>query len=349
MKIAVDAFGGDFAPGVVVEGLAMAVPHFPQCDFLLVGHQQKIEFYLEKYGLAGHPRIEVVHAASVCEMSDPSTISLRQKRNSSITVGARLLKDKKADAMITPGHTGATVAATKVLARTLPGVDRPALGASLPTQKPGVRFLLMDAGANVDCRPINLVQFAVMGGVYAEYLFKAKSPRIGLLSVGGEDSKGNELSKETFKILEKLPINFVGNVEPDAAFEGEVDVLVCDGFAGNVLLKSAEGLAKSTFCWLKRAITRNAMRTLGALLAQNAFRELKSLGASESVGGAPLLGINGICLIGHGSSTPKAVYNAIRGAVECVEFDLNDRIVRRISEYGVSVEQFKAATDEPAE
>ncbi len=343
MKIAVDGFGGDFAPGVVIEGLAQAVPRLPQCDFLLVGHQEKLGFYLEKYGLAGNPRIEVVHAESVCEMSDPSTISLRGKRDSSITVCARLLKEKRADAMVTPGHTGATVAATKVLVRTLPGVDRPALAASMPNQRPHGRFLLMDAGANVDCHPLNLAQFAVMGGVYAEYLFNTKSPRIGLLSVGGEDSKGCELTKETFKILENMPINFVGNVEPDAAMEGDVDVLISDGFSGNVFLKTAEGLARSTVCWLKQVMRRNAARVLGALLAQNAFRELKGIGASDIIGGAPLLGLNGICIIGHGSSSPKAVFNAIRVAAECVEFGLNERIVRGINECGVAVEKVKPA------
>ncbi|MCQ2352447.1 MAG: phosphate acyltransferase PlsX [Victivallaceae bacterium] len=342
MKIAVDAMGGDFAPGVVVEGLSLALPHFTQCEFLLVGHQEKVAFYLEKYGLAGHPRIRQVHAQSVCEMSDPSTISLRGKRDSSITVCARLLKEKEADAMVTPGHTGATVAATKVLVRTLPGVDRAALAASLPTKVLGKRFILMDAGANVDCVPLNLAQFAVMGGIYAEYVLKMKSPRIGLLSVGGEDSKGCELTKEAFKIIEKMPINFVGNIEPDAAFAGEVDVLISDGFAGNVLLKTAEGLAKSTVEWLKRVITRNAVRTLGAIFAQNAFRELKAIGAADEVGGAPLMGLNGICIIGHGGSNPKSVYNAIRVAAECVEFGVTSHIVRSLEECGVTVEQQKA-------
>ena len=164
MKIAVDAMGGDYAPGVVVEGLAIALTDFPEYDFVLVGHAEKLAFYLEKYGIAGNPRVTVVHAASVCEMSEPSAISLRAKRDSSITVCARLLKEKKVDAMVTPGHTGATVAATKVLVRTLPGIDRPALAASLPSREG--RFILMDAGANPDCTPVNLVQFAVMGEIY---------------------------------------------------------------------------------------------------------------------------------------------------------------------------------------
>ena len=331
MKIGVDAMGGDFAPGVVIEGLAQALVDFPSIEVVLAGHQERVEFYLEKYGLTGHKRIELVHAPSVCEMSEPSAISLRAKRDSSITVLARLLKEKKIDAMATPGHTGATVAATKVLVRTLPGIDRPALAASMPS-KHG-RFLLMDAGANTDCTALNLTQFALMGNVYAQYLYRKEAP-VGLLSVGGEDIKGNDLTKEAFKRLEQLPINFVGNVEADAAFEGEVDVVVSDGFSGNVMLKSAEGLARSTIFWLKQVLTKNALRLMGAVLAKNAFVELKDYGSSDVIGGAPLLGINGICIIGHGGSNPIAVRNAIRVSAECVEFGLNQRIVNAIEAAG---------------
>ena len=339
MKIAVDAMGGDYAPGVVVEGLAIALTDFPEYDFVLVGHAEKLVFYLEKYGIAGHPRVTVVHAPSVCEMSEPSAISLRAKRDSSITVCARLLKEKKVDAMVTPGHTGATVAATKVLVRTLPGIDRPALAASLPAREG--RFILMDAGANPDCTPVNLVQFAVMGEIYAQYLFHLERPRVGLLSVGGEDIKGCELTKESFRLLEDVPINFIGNVEADVVFEGASDVLISDGFSGNVLLKGVEGLAKSTMFWLKRVLTKNALRIVGAILAKNAFRELKAFGDADDIGGAPLLGINGICIIGHGSSSPKAVRNAIRVAGECVTFGLNERIVAKINEAGCTTAELE--------
>ena len=250
--------GGDYAPGVVIEGLVLAVQEYPDYDFILVGHKEKVEFYLEKYGLAGHPHITVHHAETVCEMSDPSAISLRGKKDSSITTCAKLLKEGAVDAMVTPGHTGATVAATKVILRTLPGVDRPALGANMPSQTG--RFLLMDAGANPDCTALNLEQFAIMGEIYAQYLFKKDRPTVGLLSVGGEDIKGCDLTKDAFKRLERLPINFIGNVEADTVFEGGTDVLISDGFAGNVLLKCAEGLAKSTFVWLKRVL--NPLRQL---------------------------------------------------------------------------------------
>ncbi len=332
MKIAVDAMGGDFAPGVVIEGLADAISDHPDCTFVLVGHEEKVRFYLDKYGLSNHPRIELVHAPTVCEMSELSATALRGKKDCSITVCARLLKEKAVDAMVTPGHTGATVAATKVLVRNLPGIDRAALAASMPSQTG--RFLLVDAGATPDSDPLNLVQYALMGHVYAQYLFNIDRPRIGLISVGGEDVKGNELTKETFKLLEKLPINFIGNIEADTAFEGEVDVVIADGFVGNVLLKTAEGLARSTMVWLKRVLKKNVFRFMWALLAQNAFRELKAYGASDVIGGAPLLGINGICIIGHGSSNPLAVKNAIRVAAECVRFDLNGKILAIVNESG---------------
>jgi glycerol-3-phosphate acyltransferase PlsX len=328
MRIGVDAMGGDFAPGVVIEGLAQALVDFPTLDIVLVGHKERVEFYLEKYGLTGHKHIELIHAPTVCEMSESSAVSLRSKRDSSITALARMLKSKEIDAMATPGHTGATVAATKVLVRTLPGIDRPALGASMPCRDG--RFMLMDAGANPDCTALNLEQFAIMGEIYAQYLFKKDRPTVGLLSVGGEDIKGCDLTKEAFKRLERLPINFIGNVEADTVFEGGTDVLVSDGFAGNVLLKCAEGLAKSTFVWLKRVLKKNTLRYVWAMMAQNVFRELKAFGDADNVGGAPLLGINGICIIGHGSSNPKAVLNAIRVAAECVNFRLNEKIVAGI-------------------
>lgn len=333
MRIAVDAMGGDFAPGAVIEGLVSALSDFPTYEYALVGDLEKVGFYLEKYGIAGDPRIHLVNAGSVCEMSESATVALRAKKDSTITVCAKLLKAKEADAMVTPGHTGATVAATKVLVRTLPGIDRPGLVASMPNQRS--RFLLMDAGANPDSTVLNLAQFAIMGELYAQYVFHKERPTVGLMSVGGEDIKGNDLTKAAFHELEKLPINFIGNVEADTAFEGGVDVVICDGFVGNVFLKGAEGLAHAMVFWLKQMLTKNALRVVGALLAQKAFVELKAQGSSEVIGGAPLLGVNGICIIGHGGSTPLAVRNAIRIAGECVEFGLNDKIVDRINACGL--------------
>lgn len=343
MRIAVDAMGGDYAPGVVVEGVAAALADFPHYEIVLVGHTGKIKFYVEKYGLTNHPRLHLVHAPEVVEMSEPSSASLRTKRHSSITVCARMLKAGEVDGMTTPGHTGATVAATKVLARTLPGVDRPALAASIPAQ--GGRFILIDAGANTDCTPANLVQFALMGEIYARYLYKIDNPRIGLISVGGEDVKGNALTKSVFPLLDRKMPNFVGNVEADAIFERAADVLVCDGFSGNVFLKCCEGMAKSTMFWLKSVFSKNAWRMTSAMMVKNCFRELKAFGDADVVGGAPLLGINGTCIIGHGSSSPRAVRNAIRVTGECIEFGINEQIVARIKETCSSTAEIEAELD----
>ena len=339
MKIAVDAMGGDYAPGVVVEGTAVALCDFPACEVVLVGHEAKLRFYLEKYGLTGHPRLRIVHAPEVVEMRELSSASLRTKKHSSITECARLLKAGEVDGIVSAGHTGAAVAATKVLVRTLPGVDRPALAASMPAEKG--RYILIDAGANTDCTPVHLMQFAVMGEIYARYLYRMKTPRIGLLSVGGEDVKGNTLTKHTFPMMDEKFSNFVGNVEADSIYENAADVLVCDGYTGNVFLKCSEGLARTTIYWLKEVLLKNPWRMTTASMLGNAFRELKAKGSSEDIGGAPLLGINGICIIGHGSSTPRAVRNAIRVCAECVESDLNGQILQRLKETGCTAPELE--------
>ena len=269
-------------------------------------------------------------------MSDHSTDAIRSKKKSSITVCADLVKAGRADAIVSAGHTGAAVAATKVRLRTLRGVDRPALASLMPAV--GGKNILVDVGANTDCTPLNLAQFAVMGEIYAQLTFGVESPRIGLLSVGGEDVKGNDLTKEVFKILSGMPINFVGNVEGHDIFhKNTCDVIVCDGFTGNSILKASEGLARATFHWLKEAFTRNPIRQTGAFLAKEAFRELKKISDSEEFGGAPLLGIGGVCIIGHGASSPKAVKNAIRLADTYLKYGLTDRIIERINECGIAV------------
>ncbi len=336
MKIAVDAMGGDYAPGVVIEGILLALQEIPGLQLVLVGHQEKLSFYLEKAGLSNHPQVELVHAEQVVEMSDHSTDSIRSKKHSSITVCADLVKAGRADAIVSAGHTGAAVAATKVRLRTLEGVDRPALATAMPAV--GGKNILIDVGANTDCTPINLAQFAVMGELYAQLTFGLERPRIGLLSVGGEDVKGNDLTKEVFKILSSMPIDFVGNVEGHDIFhKSTCDVIVCDGFTGNSILKASEGLARATYHWLKEAFTRNPIRQTGAFLAKEAFRDLKKISDSEEFGGAPLLGIRGVCIIGHGASTPKAIKNAIRLADTYLKHGLTDRIVKRINECGIAI------------
>ena len=330
MRIAVDAMGGDYAPAVVVEGITAALYDFPEYELTIVGHLGKLAYYLEKYGIEDHPRLKQVHAEQVAEMDDPPTVVLRRKKHSSMTECARLLKEGKVDAIVCAGNTGAAVAATKVIARTLPGVDRPMIATSMPGLSG--RFILGDSGANVDCRPIHLAQFAVMAEVYAKYLFGIDKPTIGLLSVGDEETKGNELTKEVFQILKKLPINFIGNVEGNSVFQNSADVVVCDGFIGNVLLKTAEGMSKTTLLLMKDLFSKNPARLTGALLSRSAFKELKAFADPDDFGGAPLLGINGVCIISHGSASAKAVRNAIYKAGEAIKFGVNDKIVQRIAD-----------------
>ena len=335
MRIAVDAMGGDFAPAVVIEAVADALREIPDVDIHLVGHLKKLEHYLLKAKLVESERLHFVHAEEVVEMSELSTTAIRSKRHSSITVAAGLVAEKVADGVISAGHTGAAVAATKIKMRMARGVDRPAIATLMPAV--GGRFVLMDAGANTDYDPLNLAQFAVMGELYAKMALGLENPRIGLLSVGGEDVKGNSLTKEAFKLLSKMPINFIGNVEGNDMFHHAADVIVCDGFSGNVALKTAEGMAGAIGVWLKEALTKDAVRQVGAFLAQNAFRDLKAISNSEEYGGAPLLGINGVCIIGHGASSPKAVKNAIRVANEFAKHSLPERISARIEECNVAV------------
>ncbi len=330
-RIAVDVMGGDNAPRIAIEGIALALEDFSHIDKIVaIGHLQKIAHYLEAYELTDHPCLELVHADEVVEMHEPSTFALRQKKHSSITVAAQLMKEGKIDAIFSAGHTGAAVAASTIITRTLPGVDRPAIATLLPG-KNGL-FVLADAGANVDCKPENLAQFALMAETYSSFMFGIENPRIGLLSVGGEDSKGNDLTKETFKILEKMSINFIGNVEGNTMFDNIADVVVCDGFIGNVVLKTAEGLAKATNKWMKDAFSKNAFRMTGAILAKNAFRDLKGMCDAEAFGGAPLLGVNGVCVIGHGSSTARAVCNGIKVASEMLSFGANEKIVTKVKQ-----------------
>lgn len=337
MKIAVDGMGGDFAPDVVVEGVAEALKMYPGINIALVGHKDKLNPLIKQHGLSNHSQIEVVHAEETVYMHEPSTAAIRQKKNSSITVAASLVAKGEADAVVSAGHTGAAVAATKVKMRMLPGVDRPAIAIIMPAKLGS--FILIDVGANVDSKPINLAQFAIMGEAFARLAFSTLRPRIALLSVGEEDSKGNDLTKETFKMLSDMPINFVGNVEGKALFERAADVVVCDGFTGNITLKATESMANVAMYWLKESLMKNAFRKTSALLLKNAFRELKAIGDSEEYGGARLLGVNGICIIGHGSSSPRAIRNAIRVAEESVKFGLNRHITRDLAEAGLALKK----------
>ena len=338
MRIAVDAMGGDFTPAVSLEAVKEALDMYPDVEILYVGHKEKLAYYMEKARMTESDRLKVVHAETVVEMGESSTLAIRSKKNSSITVCTTLVSEGLADGVVSPGHTGAAVAASKVRMRMVSGVDRPCIGSIMPNITG--KWILADAGANTECTPLNLAQFAVMGELYAIHGLGLKNPKIGLLSVGGEDVKGNDLTKGAFKILSQLPINFIGNVEGHDTFMGGCDVVVCDGFVGNVLLKSCESLARATFHWMNLALRKNALRLTGALLAKDAFREIKAISDSDEYGGAPLLGINGICIIGHGASTPKAIRNAIRVANEFAIQKVPQKISEKIYKCGIEKESY---------
>lgn len=329
MRIAVDVMGGDHGCGVVVEGARLALKHFPAISrLLLVGDQVAIR---AAAGPAIHddPRIEIVHASEVLSMDDKPLVALRRKKDCSVLRAVELLKDRRAEALISPGNTGGVVTASTIKLRPLPGVERPAIIAVIPA--PVNDFILVDAGANVECRPHYLAQFAIMGSVYSREVLGYARPRVGLLSVGTEDVKGNDLTQETFKLCKQLRLNFIGNVEGHDLFENGVDVVVCDGFVGNIVLKTCEGLATSMFKWLRKELSRTPKRQLGALLAKGAFRTMKQRVDPEAHGGAPLLGLNGHVVIAHGSSRERATMNAIGQAVRAIQHQVNEILSREIA------------------
>lgn len=331
MKIALDAMGGDFGPPNLVGGAVMALRDYPQLSKLfLVGDTPRIEAELKK-AQCNDRRIEIVHATQVVEMSDGAVDSVRRKKDSSVSRAVDLVKKGDAGAVVSAGHTGAAVAATTIKLRTLPGIDRPGIAALIPTETN--LFVLIDAGANSDARAEHLMQYAIMGSVYSRHVLGYKNPSIGLMSIGEEDVKGTGLTKEVFKMLKQSQLNFRGNVEGHDLFEDPVEVVVCDGFVGNVMLKTCESVAEAVFKWLKHELMANKVRMAGAYLARNAFRAIKKKLNYEEYGGMPLLGVNGICIIAHGASTPLAVKNALRVAAESIEQQVNPHIIEEVRRY----------------
>lgn len=322
MKIAVDAMGGDVGPPVTVEG-AVAAARDDGVEVVLVGDKAAIERELARQRPEGLP-ITVRHASQVIEMHEPPTQALRRKRDSSMRVAAELVRDGEAAAFVSAGNTGAAMAIAMFTLGVLPGVDRPAIAVLLPNLK--ARTILLDVGANMDPKPRHLVQYALMGHVYAQDILGIASPRVGLLSVGEEEGKGNELVREVFKALETMPLNFIGNVEGRDIYNGNADVVVTDGFTGNVALKISEGLADMLVHLIREELIRTPMAKLGALLVRPAFRRFWKRVDYNELGGAPLLGINGACIISHGASPPRAVKNAIRVAAEWLRLDVNAHI-----------------------
>ena len=315
MKIAVDAMGGDYAPEQIVLGALRAAREY-DCEIFLVGEEKKVQEVLERSKDWKSLRITVVNATEVIGMDEHPADAVRRKKNSSVVVATRLVKEGTCDAVVSAGSTGAAVAAAQMILGRLKGVKRPAIATPIPTRK-GVT-LLLDSGGNVDSKPQHLVQAAMMGSIYAERVYGIKSPRVGLLNIGEEETKGNEQALLTYPLLKKMKfINFIGNAEGRDIPNGNFDVVVCDGFVGNVILKFAEGLAKTILSIITKAIKEGGFfAKLGALMLKPTLKKLgKRLDVSE-YGGAPLLGVNGGCIISHGSSNSKAIMNAIRVANE---------------------------------
>ena len=323
--IAVDAMGTDRAPKPEVEGALAAARHY-DVRVILVGREDVIRAELRHHPTAAFLRnLEVRHADEAITMHDKAAQAVRSKRKSSMHVGLRMVREGEASGFITAGNTGAAMATAKMILGALPGVDRPALAAVFPTAA-GTAAILLDVGANVDCKPQNLEQFALMGEIYFRSIFSSTKPRVGLLSIGEEESKGNDLTRQAYSLLKELPLNFVGNVEGRDLYNGNVDVIVCDGFVGNVALKISEGLVQTVRYMLKESLRATISRQVGFLLSRKAFDDFKKRLDYSEYGGAPLLGIKGVCIVGHGSSNANAIKNAIRVAAEFAQSGANLKI-----------------------
>ncbi|MEO6828405.1 MAG: phosphate acyltransferase PlsX [Acidobacteriaceae bacterium] len=337
IDIALDAMGSDKSPEPEIRGAILACRQL-SVKVYLVGPERALRPLLasqmRKLG-ARHLPIKIVQASECIGMDEKAAQAVRAKRDSSMRVGLKLVREGSAAGFITAGNTGAAMATAKMVLGTLPGVERPALVAVLPTST-GHPCLLLDVGANVDCKPKNLEQFAIMGEMYARSVLKIERPRVGLLSIGEEEGKGNELTREAFPLLKQLPIHFLGNVEGRDIYNGRADVVVCDGFIGNVALKTSEGLARLVRDSLRESLTSTVTAQVGALLSRKAFNAFKKRLDQSEYGGAPLLGVRGVCIVGHGSSNDRAIMNGIRVAAEFAQANLNAHIEQGLADSSVS-------------
>jgi glycerol-3-phosphate acyltransferase PlsX len=340
MNVALDAMGGDHAPAVNIGGAKEALQLYPNIGrIFLVGDEAAVRAECAKQGLSTKdPRVAILHAPEVIGMAEPGAKSVRRKKQSSINVAMDLVKAGEADAFVSAGNTGAAVASATIKLRLLPGVDRAGIASGLPNEH-GICHLL-DAGANPEAKPEHLLAYAIMGSAFARHVLGVRQPKVGIMSNGEEDEKGTTFTKETFALLKsfadsgKAPFEFLGNVEGHDLFETPLDVVLCDGFTGNVVLKSCEATAKAMFKWLKKELTATPVRMLGAKIAKGAFLAVKERASAESYGGSPLLGVNGVVIIAHGGSTAVAVRNAIRVAMETVEHRVNPHIEATLRDVG---------------
>jgi len=335
MRIAVDVMGGDHGCGVVIAGVKRALEEQKDITTIyLVGNRADIHAALPERGFRDH-RVKVVHATEVVGMEEKPVVALRKKKDSSIGRAAELVREGKADALISLGNTGGIFAASTFKVGRIAGVDRGCIATVIPRHES--EFVLLDAGANIECKPFHLAQFAVMGSVYSREVLKHKNPRVGILSNGTEDSKGNELTLEAFKLCQKLNLNFIGNVEGHDLFKDHVDVVVCDGFTGNIVLKTVESLAVAMFSMLKRELMHNTQRKLGAYLAKDAFHAIRRRLDPDVYGGAPLLGFNGSVMKSHGSARDRAVASAIRVTCNAQKNQINQIIARDIADANLAI------------
>jgi len=334
--------GGDHGCGTVIAGVKLALQADQKISALyLVGDQAAIHAALPPRGFRDH-RVRVVHTSEVVEMHDKPVTALRKKKDSSILRAAGLVAEGKADALVSLGNTGGIFAAATFKIGRIAGVDRGCIATVIPRQ--ANEFVLLDAGANIECKPIHLAQFAVMGSIYSREVLGYERPRVGILSIGTEDSKGNELTLEAFKLCKQLDLNFIGNVEGHDLFKDHVDVVVCDGFVGNIVLKTSESLAVAMFSMLKRELMRNPKRQIAAYLAQNALGAIRRRMDPEVYGGAPLLGFNGMVMKAHAAARERAIASALRVTTETVQHEVNRIIAREIAR----ANQVLAPADAPA-
>jgi phosphate acyltransferase len=340
MNIAVDAMGGDYAPREVVIGAFHgAVEH--DISVLLVGDRPRIERELAPLGDHGG-RIEVVHAEESVGMEETPTVAVRRKKRSSVRICAELVREGRAQALISAGNTGAVMIAAKMVLGTIPGIDRPALVAEFPN--PRGRTVVLDVGANVDSRSAHLRQFAVMGHFYAQEIHGKASPRIGVMSIGEEDTKGTDMTREVVRVLKGTGLHFVGNVEGRDVFNGAVDVIVCDGFVGNVILKSAESMAELVKAMLRRELRQSFATRIGGWLARPALQSFSRLTDYREYGSVPLLGLNGGCFIAHGRSNSRAIRNSIRRAAEFAEAKMHEKIGEKVAQLHSQEERWLGLT-----
>ena len=328
MKIALDAMGHDRGPAPLIDGAVLALRELPDITRLhLCGDTTRIESELRRLS-CNDGRIEIVHCTQVVEMTDSAVDSVRKKKDSSVSRAVDLVKRGEADALVSAGHTGAAVAASTIKLRTLPGIERPGIAATMPTETN--QFVLIDAGANPDPTPVQMLHNALMGTVYSRHVLGYTNPRVGLMSIGTEEEKGNDFTRESFELLKCSGLNFHGNVEGHDLFENPVEVVVADGFTGNIVLKTSEAIAHAIFAWLKHELYKSPVYKLGAFLAKPAFKAIHKKTSADEIGGSQLLGVNGVVIIAHGGSSPFAFKNAIRQARDSIAHHVNPHIIEAV-------------------